>query len=248
TWLFGIFRGDLGRSIVNGTPIFEELIRRLPVTIELMILSILIGLIIAIPAGIISAVRQDTIIDYVVRFISIGGLSVPTFWSGTLLLILPLLWFRYLPPMRYVSFFENPWANLQLYMWPSLAIGFALSASVMRMTRTMLLEVLRQDYIRTAQAKGLREAVLIRRHALKNAMIPVVTIIGLQIGRLMGGTVIMERIFQLPGIGRFLLDAIAQRDYPELQTIILLITAMYVLLNLLVDITYAWLDPRIRYG
>jgi peptide/nickel transport system permease protein len=248
-WVWNILRyGDMGTSFWTGEPVMLEILRRLPVTIELAIGTMLIAQCIAIPIGIISATRQDTPLDYTSRVISIAGLSVPGFWIGTLLLIFPAIWFSYRPPPGYVPLWVDPWVNLQQFLLPCLAMGVNDGAQSMRMTRSQMLEVVRQDYIRTAWAKGLRERAVIFRHALRNALIPVVTIVGIDFGYLLGRTVVLETVFALPGLGSLTLSAILHRDYPQIQGNILVITTMFVLVNLVVDVLYAWLDPRIRYG
>ncbi|MBI4640124.1 MAG: ABC transporter permease [Candidatus Tectomicrobia bacterium] len=247
TWVGNMLRGDLGESLWTRRSIVEELWNRIPVSLELGILTIIISLIIALPIGVYSALRQDTKTDYVARSFAIAGLSIPGFWLATMIVVFPAIWFRWSPPLQYVPFSENPFANLWQFAIPSLILGVERSASVMRMTRAMMLEVLRQDYIRTAWSKGLKEMVIVYRHALKNAMIPVITIIGLQIPFIMGGSVIMESIFALPGMGRFMIEVISQRDYPMLQAVNIVFATLVVFTNLLVDITYAYLDPRIRH-
>jgi peptide/nickel transport system permease protein len=248
SYLAKVFRGDLGVSFWTREPVLDEIWRRLPVSLELALLAMFFGLLIALPAGILSAVRQDSWLDYVFRTIAIGGLSIPGFWMATVIIVSASIYWKWVPPMRFTPFLRDPPANLSQFILPAIILGFALSASVMRMTRSMVLEVLREDYVRTAWAKGLRESVVIARHVLKNAMIPVVTIMGLQLSALIGGTVIMESIFVLPGMGRFLLDAITWRDYPVIQGINLFLATGVIVLNLLIDLVYAFLDPRIRYG
>jgi peptide/nickel transport system permease protein len=248
SYLAKVFRGDLGVSFWTREPVLDEIWRRLPVSLELALLAMFFGLLIALPAGILSAVRQDSWLDYVFRTIAIGGLSIPGFWMATVIIVSASIYWKWVPPMRFTPFLRDPLANLSQFILPAIILGFALSASVMRMTRSMVLEVLREDYVRTAWAKGLRESVVIARHVLKNAMIPVVTIMGLQLSALIGGTVIMESIFVLPGMGRFLLDAITWRDYPVIQGINLFLATGVIVLNLLIDLVYAFLDPRIRYG
>jgi peptide/nickel transport system permease protein len=243
-----VFGGDLGVSFWTQEPVLDEILRRLPVSLELALLSMFFGLLIALPAGVLAAIRQDTWVDYLFRTIAIGGLSVPGFWMATIIIVLASIYWKWVPPMRFTPFLRDPLLNLSQFILPALILGFALSASVMRMTRSMVLEVLREDFVRTAWAKGLRESTVILRHVLKNAMIPVVTIIGLQLSTLIGGTVIMESIFVLPGMGRFLLDAITWRDYPVIQGINLFLAAGVLVLNLLIDLTYGFLDPRIRLG
>jgi peptide/nickel transport system permease protein len=242
------FHGDLGVSFWTREPVLDEILRRLPVSVELALLAMFCGLVIALPTGIISAVRQDTWLDYLFRSTAIGGLSVPGFWMATIVIVAASIAWRWVPPMRYTPFVRDPLANLSQLIIPAVILGFALSASVMRMTRSMVLEVLREDYIRTAWAKGLPESAVVARHVLKNAMIPVVTIMGLQFATLIGGTVIMESIFVLPGMGKFLLDAITWRDYPVIQGINLFLATGVILLNLVIDLLYGFLDPRIRYG
>ena len=248
TYIGQVLRGDLGVSFWTKEPVLDEIVQRLPVSIELAALAMVFGLLIALPTGIISAVKQDSWLDYLFRTIAIGGLAVPGFWLATIIIVVASIWWKWVPPMRFTPLLREPLANLSQFLIPAMILGFALSASLMRMTRSMILEVLREDFIRTARAKGLRESTVIVRHVLKNAMIPVVTIMGLQFSALIGGTVIMESIFVLPGMGRFLLDAITWRDYPVIQGINLFLAAGVVMLNLLIDLLYAFLDPRIRYG
>lgn len=246
-WLANVVRGDLGTSLWSGAPVTEELMKRIPVSAELAILAMLVSISIALPLGVLSAVRQDTGADYLGRFASISFLSAPNFWLGTLILVLPAIWFGWAPPVRYVPLTQEPWMNLQQVLPAALALGAHSSAVVMRMSRSTLLEVLRQDYIRTAWAKGLNGQVVILRHALKNALIPVITIWGSQLSNLLGGTVVMETIFSLPGIGLSTFQAIERRDFVQLQGNVLFIAGVFVVMNLLVDLIYSWLDPRIRY-
>ena len=247
-WLGGIFlRGTLGESLFGGYTVEEKIIGRLPITIELGVLSILIGLVIAVPVGIYSAVRQDTASDYAGRSIAIIGLATPNFWLATLVLTFPAIWWAWAPPLRMVAFVDDPLRNLGHMFIPSLILGTYLSATVMRMTRTMMLEVLRQDFIRTAWAKGLRERVIILRHVIKNALIPVVTLVGLQLPILIGGSVIMENMFALPGLGRLMLEALTVRDYPVVSGINLFFATAVMTINLLIDILYGYLDPRVKY-
>jgi peptide/nickel transport system permease protein len=247
-YIANVFRGDLGVSLWTREPVLDEILRRLPVSLELALLAMSFGLLIALPTGILSAIRQDTWVDYLFRTIAIGGLSVPGFWMATFIIVSGSIYWKWVPPMRYTPFLRDPLASLSQLILPAIILGFALSASIMRMTRSMMLEVLREDYVRTAWAKGLRESAVIVRHVLKNAMIPVVTITGLQLSTLIGGAVIMESIFVLPGMGRFLLDAITWRDYPVIQGINLFLATGVLGLNLLIDLIYGFLDPRIRYG
>ena len=247
-WLGGIFlHGTLGESLLGGVAVEEKIIGRLPITVELGVLSILIGLVIAVPVGIYSAVRQDTAGDYAGRSIAIIGLATPNFWLATLVLTFPAIWWAWAPPLRMVAFADDPLRNLGHMLIPSLILGTYLSATVMRMTRTMMLEVLRQDFIRTAWAKGLRERVIILRHVIKNALIPVVTLIGLQLPILAGGSVIMENMFALPGLGRLMLEALTARDYPVVSGVNLFFATAVMTINLLIDILYGYLDPRVQY-
>ena len=225
----------------------EKIIERLPVTLELGVPAILIGLVIALPVGIYSAICQDTAVDYAGRSIAIIGLATPNFWLSVMVMIYPAIWWGWAPPMELVSFTEDPLGNLGVFLIPSLILGTAMAAATMRMTRTMMLEVLRQDYIRTAWSKGLRERVVIIRHAVKNALIPVITLIGLQLPILVGGAVIMENIFNLPGLGRLLVNALNERDYPMVSGVNLFFATGVVLLNLLIYLIYPYLDPRVRY-
>jgi peptide/nickel transport system permease protein len=247
TWLGKVVQGDLGESLWTKRPVMEEIVRRLPVSAELGALAIVVALLLALPIGVLSAIRQDTMQDYSARSLAIIGLSVPAFWKATLVIVLPSIWFGWAPPLQFTPYAQNPWQHLSQFIAPAIILGIASGASIMRLTRALMLEVLRQDYIRTAWSKGLRERRVVLKHAFKNAIIPVVTIVGIQIGQIASGTVIMETIFGLPGMGRFLVDAIYQRDYPVVQGVNLLIASIVVCINLLVDMTYAYLDPRIRY-
>ena len=246
-WVGGLAYGNWGDSIRTDTPVLSEISRRFPLTFEMATLTVLISILIALPLGILMAMRQDSILDYVLRVVSIGGIAMPSFWTGALMLLFMTIWFRYIPPLGYQHFWDNPWANLQQVIWSSLALGYLLSSVVARMTRSTLLEVLRQDYIRTAWAKGLTERVVITRHALKNAFLPIITLIGLYYAALIGGTVIMENIWNLPGLGRSLIESINFRDYPMVQGLIMIFAFIILCANLFVDLTYAWLDPRVRY-
>jgi peptide/nickel transport system permease protein len=247
-WLAKVARGDLGASYWTKRPIVEEIARALPVTIELAVLSLAISILIGLPIGIVAAVRQDTAADYAGRLFSIGALSLPEFWIGTMLILLPLLWFGWIPTIKYTPLLVDPWANLQQVLFPAVALGLHNSGPIMRIVRSSMLEVLRQDYVRTAWAKGLRESAVVTRHALKNAAIPVLSLIGVRLGRLLGGTVVMEQIFVVPGMGLLVLSSISERDYPLLQALIILFAAIFLVVNLIVDVLYAWLDPRIRYA
>lgn len=246
-WLWQMVTFNPGYSIFTNEPIAVALKKAVPVTVELATLAIILGLVIAIPIGVISATRQDRPADYVGRLIAMSGLSLPDFWLGTLVITFAAIWFHWIPPIGYVSLWEAPWKNLQQFLLPAAVLGYRLASATMRMTRSTLLEVLREDYMRTAAAKGLGERIMIYKHALKNAMIPVITLVGGQFGTLLAGTVIVEVIFALPGMGRLTVEAILFRDYPVVQTNVMIVALTLVTLNLLVDLTYAWLDPRIRY-
>ncbi|MGH7308116.1 MAG: ABC transporter permease, partial [Candidatus Rokuibacteriota bacterium] len=228
-------------------PVLGELATRLPVSLELGAIALLVAILVGVPIGIVSAVRQDTAQDYVARSGAILGLSVPGFWLGTLVVVLPAIYLGWSPSIQYVRFETNPWGHVVQFFVPGVLLGIASAATVMRLTRTQLLEVLRQDYVRTAWAKGLAERGVVLKHCLKNALIPVVTVLGIQVAQILSGTVIFESIFGLPGMGRFLFDAISERDYPVIQAINLTVVTTVVMVNLAVDMTYAWLDPRIRY-
>jgi peptide/nickel transport system permease protein len=246
-WLWQMVSLRPGDSLFTGEPISTSLWKAIPVTLELTALAMVLGLAIAVPIGVLSATRQDTTSDYAGRMVAVSGLSFPDFWLGTLVITFAAIWFKWIPPIGYVSFWESPTRNLQQFLLPAAVLGFRLSAATMRMTRSTVLEVLREDYVRTAWAKGLGGRVVVYKHALKNALIPVVTVIGLQLGVLLAGAVVIETIFALPGMGRLTVEAILYRDYPVVQTNVMLVAATLVTLNLVVDLTYAWLDPRIRY-
>ena len=247
-WVGGIFVGDWGDAIFKNTTVLREIGDTFPLTFQLATLTVVISLVISLPLGVLMAVRQNTWIDYVARIVTIGGLALPNFFVAALMLLVMVVWFEWIPPIRPANFWSDPWTNFQQIIWPALALGYLLSAVVARMTRSTLLEVLRQDYIRTAWAKGLRERTIVVRHALKNALLPVVTIVGLQYAALIGGTVIMESFWNLPGLGFTLVEAINRRDFPIVQGIVLIFAAIVLIANLIVDILYAWLDPRVRYG
>ena len=248
SWLGQIARGDLGESLWTKRTVTEELGMRLPVTLLLGGMAAVFSIIIGIPIGVLSAVRADTLSDYTARSAAILGLSVPGFWLATLVIVLPAIWWGWTPHLGFTEFSKSPTAHVLQFILPAFILGIASGASIMRLTRAMLLEVLRQDYVRTAWAKGLREGVVVLKHSLKNAIIPVVTIFGIQFAQIFSATVIIENIFQLPGVGRFLFDAILQRDYPVIQGINLVVVSIIVLINLTVDLVYGVLDPRIRYS
>ncbi len=246
-WLGRVARGDLGESLWTRRPVLQELGQRLPVTLELAFFALAFALAIAVPVGVISAARADTLQDYVARSAAILGLSVPGFWLATLLIVLPAIWWGWRPVAEFTEFGTNPLAHVAQFLLPALILGVAAGAALMRLTRGMLLEVLRQDYVRTAWAKGLGERVIVLKHGLRNAIIPVVTLLGTQLPQIFGGTVVIETVFGLPGMSRFLFDAINQRDYPVIQGVNLVVVSTVVMINLAVDALYAVLDPRIRY-
>ena len=243
----GLFQGDLGNSLWRDITVLEEIAIRWPVTLQLGLMALIVAQLIALPIGIFSALRQDKWGDYIGRSFAILCISVPGFWLGTMVIVFPSIWWGYMPPIMLIPFIDNPMGNLRMFIIPAIVLGMLASGITMRMTRTMMLEVLRQDYIRTAWAKGLRERVVVIRHALKNALIPIVTIIGLQLPVLVGGTVIIEQIFCLPGMGWLFLTATLDRDYTMVSGITLIFGFGIVLINLAIDLTYGFLDPRVHY-
>jgi peptide/nickel transport system permease protein len=247
TWLWGVLRLDFGTSLWTGQPVIEEVLIRLPLSLEVAILATIVSVLLAIPLGMLAAVRQDTWVDYVIRVVSIGGQAIPSFWVGILVILFLVIYFGWGPPLEFTPPWVDPWANFQQLVWPVITIGYRYAAVTTRMTRSTVLEVLREDYIRTAWAKGLRERAVVIRHALKNAMLPVITLVGTEFAFLIGGLVVTETVFTLNGVGRFVVDAVAHRDYPVVQALVFLIALCFVIVNLLIDLTYAWLDPRIRY-
>jgi len=247
TWLWGVVRLDFGTSLWTGQPVIEEVLIRLPLSLEVAILATIVSVLLAIPLGMLAAVRQDTWVDYVIRVVSIGGQAIPSFWVGILVILFLVIYFGWGPPLEFTPPWVDPWANFQQLVWPVITIGYRYAAVTTRMTRSTVLEVLREDYIRTAWAKGLRERAVVIRHALKNAMLPVITLVGTEFAFLIGGLVVTETVFTLNGVGRFVVDAVAHRDYPVVQALVFLIALCFVIVNLLIDLTYAWLDPRIRY-
>ena len=247
TWLWGVLQFDFGKSLWTGAPVLEELLIRLPLSLQLALMATLVSVIISIPLGMLAAVRQDSWVDYVIRVVSIGGLAIPGFWVGILCILFLVIVFGWGPPLEFTAPWVDPWANFQMMVWPVLTVGYRYAAVTTRMTRSTVLEVLREDYIRTAWAKGLAQRVIVIRHALKNSMLPVITLIGTEFAFLIGGLVVTETVFTLNGIGRFVVDAVAHRDYPVVQALVFLIAFSFVIVNLLVDLTYAWFDPRIRY-
>ena len=246
-WLWGVLRLDFGKSLWTGQPVIEEVLIRLPLSLEVAVLATIVSVLIAIPLGMLAAVRQDTWTDYVIRVVSIGGQAIPSFWVGILVILFLVIYFGWGPPLEFTPPWIDPWANFQQLIWPVATVGYRYAAVTTRMTRSTVLEVLREDYIRTAWAKGLRERAVVIRHALKNAMLPVITLVGTEFAFLIGGLVVTETVFTLNGVGRFVVDAVAHRDYPVVQALVFLIAFCFVVVNLLIDLTYAWFDPRIRY-
>ena len=245
-WAGDVLQGDLGRSLWQDTPVTHELLARMPVTLELALLAMVVSIVVALPIGVYSAIRQDTASDYVMRSFSILMLAIPSFWLGTLVMVFPSIWWGWAPELKYTPFFEDPIANLRQMLLPAVILGLSLAAVTMRLMRTTMLEVLRQDYIRTAWAKGLNERLVVARHALRNALIPVVTLLGLEFAGVIGGAVILELIFVIPGMGSLLLDAVSSRDYPIITGIFLVVGVCVMLINLLVDLSYGVLDPKVR--
>ena len=242
-----VLHGSLGESLVSRFSVKEKIVGRLPVTAQLGVMAIVIGLVIALPVGIYSAIRQDTAADYLGRSVAIIGLATPNFWIALMVLLYPAIWWGWSPPMRLIPFTEDPLGNLGVFIIPSLILGTAMSAATMRMTRTMMLEVLRQDFIRTAWSKGLKEQAVVLRHAVKNALIPIVTLVGLQLPIVIGGSVIMENVFNLPGLGLLMVSALTDRDYTVVSGLNLVFGTAVVGANLVVDLLYGYLDPRVRY-
>src|SRR5881296_2452247 len=247
-WLAGLVHGDLGTSWRTGKPVVQLIAERLPVTLELTGLAVGFALALGIAAGIVSAIRRDEAIDSVTRVGTLLGLSVPVFWQGTMLILFFSLYLRWMPPVVWVDFFADPRRNLTIMLLPAICLGTASAANIARTTRACMLDVLRSEYIRTAAAKGLAGRAVVMKHALKNALIPIVTVAGLQMGILLGGTVVVEEVFTLPGVGRLVLWSIYQRDYPLTQSTILFVAVLFMAINLAVDMLYGYLDPRIRYG
>ncbi len=247
-WMTSISRFDLGQSLWTGHSVVEEVQVRVPLSIELAVLATLFAVALAIPLGVVAAVKQDSWIDYAIRVFSIGGLAMPSFWIGIMMVLITLTLWGWAPPVVFTPLFDDPVANLAGLILPAVAVGYRYSAVSMRMTRSTVLEVLREDYVRTARAKGLRETVVVVRHALRNALLPVVTVVSLEFAFLIGGLVVTEQVFNLNGIGKLLVDAVAHRDYPLIQALVLLLAAVFVLVNFVVDLVYVVLDPRIRYS
>ncbi len=248
TWIAQIFTGDLGKSYRYDLPAWEIIKPLIPVTVELAILATIVSVLLGVPAGVMSAVRQDTGFDYALRVVSLAGLSMPSFWLGMVIILTLVAWLGWIPPLTYVSPRENFWLHSVQFLLPALAVGYRSSALIMRITRSAMLEVLREDYIRTAWAKGQAGRAVVWRHALKNAILPVVTVIGIEFAFLIGGLVVTETVFNLPGVARFLVEAILWRDYPIVQNLVMIIAIVVIFTNLIVDLLYGVLDPRVRYG
>jgi peptide/nickel transport system permease protein len=247
TWIGGVVRLDFGTSMWTGAPIWEEIKLRFTLSFQLAIMATAVAVLLAIPLGVLAALKQDSWIDYSVRVFSIAGQAMPSFWLGIVIILLMLVVFKWLPPMVYTPFWQNPVQNLAQLIWPALAVGYRYSAIATRMTRSAMLEVLREDYIRTARAKGLMQKLILSRHALKNAMLPVLTVVALEFAFLIGGLVVTEQVFNLNGIGLLFVQAVAHRDYTLLQALIMLVAGAFIVVNFMMDVAYAWLDPRIRY-
>jgi len=247
-WMVSISHFDLGQSLWTGNSVVEEVEVRMPLSIELAVLATLFAVALAIPFGVVAAVKQDSWVDYAIRIFSIGGLAMPSFWIGIMMVLITLTFWGWAPPVVFTPLFEDPIANLAGLVLPAIAVGYRYSAVSMRMTRSTVLEVLREDYVRTARAKGLRETIVVVRHALRNALLPVVTVVSLEFAFLIGGLVVTEQVFNLNGIGKLLVDAVAHRDYPLIQALVLLLASVFVLVNFVVDMIYVVLDPRIRYS
>jgi len=248
TWMGSLAHLDFGQSLWTGNSIIDEVWVRLPLTLELAVIASALAVVIAIPLGIVAAVKQDTWVDYAIRIFSVGGLAMPSFWIGIMLVLGTITLFGWAPPLVYTSFFDDPIANLSQLVLPAISVGYRYSAVSMRMTRSTLLDVLREDYVRTARAKGLRDSLVVVRHALRNALLPVITVVSLEFAFLIGGLVVTEQVFNLNGIGKLLVDAVAHRDYPLIQALVLLLSAVFVLVNFAVDMLYVVFDPRIRYS
>jgi peptide/nickel transport system permease protein len=246
-WMWGIVRLDFGRSMWTGAPITEEIRLRFALSLELAIMATVVAVVLAIPLGVVAALKQDTWVDYTVRIFSIAGLATPSFWLGIVFILALLIIFKWLPPMVFTPFWVNPWQNILQLIWPALAVGYRYSAVATRMTRSAMLEVLREDYIRTARAKGLWQRLILSRHALKNAMLPVLTVIALEFAFLMGGLVVTEQVFNLNGLGMLFVESVAHRDYTLTQALVLLVAFVFIFVNFMVDLAYAWIDPRIRF-
>jgi peptide/nickel transport system permease protein len=248
SWIWGMLQLDFGMSLFYEDDVSKDLAQKVPITLELTVLALLLANVVAIPLGVISAIKQDSLIDYISRIITISGVALPNFWVGIMMIFFLVLLFDWIPPIGYVNLWEDPWTNLKQLIFPALALGFYNMAFVARITRSSMLEVYREDYIRTARSKGLGEQLVILRHALKNALLPVVTVSGYEFGRLLAGTIVIENIFLVPGMGLLLIDSIFHRDYTTVQAVIVITTLSVLLLNLFLDIAYGWLNPRVRFS
>src|SRR5882724_1112644 len=246
-WMLGIMRLDFGTSMWTGSPIIEEIQLRAALSFQLAVMATIIAVVLAIPLGVVAALKQDTWVDYCVRIFSIAGLATPSFWLGIVFILMLLIVFKWLPPMVYTPFWVNPWQNMLQLIWPALAVGYRYSAVATRMTRSAMLEVLREDYIRTARAKGLWQKLILSRHALKNAMLPVLAVVALEFAFLMGGLVVTEQVFNLNGLGMLFVESVARRDYTLTQALVMLVAFVFIFVNFTVDLMYAWIDPRIRF-
>jgi peptide/nickel transport system permease protein len=247
TWIGGVVRLDFGTSMWTGAPIWDEIKLRFTLSLQVAIMATILSVLLAIPLGVLAALKQDTWVDYAVRIFSIAGLAMPSFWLGIVLILVMLVVFKWLPPMVYTPFWVSPKENLAQLIWPAMAVGYRYSAVATRMTRSAMLEVLREDYIRTARAKGLVQKLILSRHALKNAMLPVMTVVAIEFAFLIGGLVVTEQVFNLNGIGLLFVQAVAHRDYTLLQALVMLVAGMFIFVNFVMDVAYAWIDPRIRY-
>jgi peptide/nickel transport system permease protein len=247
-WFGGLLQGDFGTSMWTGRPVLYEIGIRLELSLQVAIMATVLAVLIALPLGTLAAIFRNTIVDHVIRVVSIAGLAVPSFWLGMLMILFLLTTFNWIPPLTFTSFFDDPIANLSQLIWPALAVGYRYSAVATRMTRSSILEVMQEDYIRTARAKGVYERLVVARHGMRNALLPVVTVIGLEFAFLIGGLVVTEQVFNLNGIGRLFVQATARGDYTMIQALVILVAVTFILVNFLVDLLYAALDPRIRYG
>jgi peptide/nickel transport system permease protein len=247
SWILGVVRLDFGTSMWTGAPIWEEVRLRFALSMQVAIMATIVSVLLAIPLGVLAALKQDTWIDYAVRLFSIAGLATPSFWLGIVAILVMLIVFKWLPPMVYTPFWVNPWQNLAQLIWPALAVGYRYSAVATRMTRSAMLEVLREDYIRTARAKGLMQKLILSRHALKNAILPVMTVIAIEFAFLIGGLVVTEQVFNLNGLGLLFVQAVAHRDYTLIQALVMLVSGFFIVVNFFMDVVYAYVDPRIRY-
>ncbi|HLS86686.1 MAG TPA: ABC transporter permease [Burkholderiales bacterium] len=247
-WMGGLLTGDLGTSMWTGRPVVEEIASRLELSMQVAIMATVLATVLAIPLGTLAALYQNTWIDQIIRVFAIAGLAVPSFWLGMIFILVLLLSFNWIPPLTYTPIYVDPWQNLSQLIWPALAVGYRYSAVATRMTRSTVLEVLREDYIRTARAKGVWERLVVSRHAMRNAMLPVVTVIGLEFAFLIGGLVVTEQVFNLNGLGKLFVETVTRGDYTMVQALVMLIAGFFIFINFAVDLLYAALDPRIRYG